>query len=51
VRYSLRTFIAAACGAFTGIALLSALPASADTTYYYTGSPYTVFQTDPRQTW
>ena len=29
-----------------GVALLGTLPASADTTYYYTGKPYTAIHTD-----
>jgi hypothetical protein len=41
MRYSLRKFGAAAWGAFACIAVLGTLPARADTTYSYTGNPYT----------
>src|SRR5262245_52823407 len=36
---------ASALGAFACLALLGTLPAMADTTYYYTGSPYTTINT------
>jgi hypothetical protein len=39
--HSLRKFITVACGAFTCMAVLGTVTAKADTTYFYTGSPYT----------
>jgi hypothetical protein len=45
MRDLLGKIVAAACSAFACVALLGTPPASADTTYFYTGSPYTFFQT------
>ena len=45
MRYPLRKFVAAAWGACTCMAVLGTLPARADTTYYYTGNPYTTIVT------
>jgi hypothetical protein len=46
MRYSLKNLVVAAWTALTCLALLGALPASADTTYYYIGKPYT-YNSDP----
>jgi hypothetical protein len=43
MRHALRKFVAAVLSAFACMAVLSTPPARADTTYYYTGSPYTQF--------
>jgi hypothetical protein len=42
MRYSLKNFVVAAWAALTCLALLGVPPTRADTTYYYTGGPYTI---------